>query len=318
MPLRINGKPLDDPTHTYIIAEASGNHGQDYAKAVALVEAAAEAGADAVKFQTLTPEEIAADIPFPYGHDPTTDAWARGLGVTRFPDLFTHGGLPRSWHLPLKSLATSLGLAFLSTPFSLDAARFLVEEVGVPALKIASGDLTFTPLLDYANETELPLIVSTGGATEEECYAMLIEHLREAWTEERLVMLHCVSAYPATSAMLNLRCIQAMREELDVPVGFSDHTLSTQLVPVMAVALGAVVIEKHLRLADDETSIDAGHSLTPQHFAAMVTAIRQASVTLGDGIKRPHLSELHDRAWGRRSAIDWLRPTEAARLGAWQ
>lgn len=317
MPLRINGKPLDDPHRTYVIAEMSGNHGQDYVKAVALVFAAAEAGADAIKTQTFLPEEIAADIPFPYGHDPSTDAWARGLGVTRFPDLFTHGGLPRAWHKPLKTLAESLGLAFLSTPFSLDAARFLVEDVGVPALKIASGDLTFTPLLDYVNETELPLIVSTGGATEEECYGMMIEHLREAWTEERLVLLHCVSTYPATSDMLNLRCIQAMREELDVPVGFSDHTLSTQLVPVMAVALGAVVIEKHLRLADDETSIDVGHSLTPQHFAAMVTAIRQANATLGDGIKRPHPSELHDRLWGRRSAIDGLRPTEEARQGRW-
>jgi sialic acid synthase SpsE len=318
MALLINSKPLDDPTRTFVIAELSGNHAKDYGKAVKLVAAAAQAGADAVKAQTFEPADLAADIPFPYGHDPATDAWARGLGVARFPDLFTHGGLPRAWHLPLKKLAETLGLAFLSTPFSLDAAKFLVEEVGVPALKIASGDLTFGPLLEYANDTGLPLIVSTGGATEDECYDALVTHLREAWTEERLVFLHCVSAYPATADMLNLRCLQSLREELDVPVGFSDHTRNTGFVPAMAVAAGACCYEKHLRLDGDETSIDAGHSLVPAHFAMLVKVIREANEAMGNGVKRPHPQEMHDRLWARRSSTDWLRPTEAARAGAWE
>ena len=163
--LMIDGKRLNDPQRCYVIAEASGNHAQDYARAEALVYAAADAKADAIKFQTFTAEEIAADVPIPRGQGGAAhDAWLDRLGAQSLRDLFQHGGLPRPWHFELKRLAEMMGLTFLSTPFSLDAARFLVEEVQVPALKIASGDLTFTPLLQYAASTGLPLLLSTGGA----------------------------------------------------------------------------------------------------------------------------------------------------------
>ena len=324
MGLRIGDKPLDDPSRPYVIAEASGNHGKDRGQAEMLMRAAAEAGADAVKFQTFEPHEIAADLPFPYGHDAATDAWARGLGVTRFPDLFTHGGLPRAWHASLKRWAEALGLAFLSTPFSVDAARFLVEDIGVPALKIASGDLTFTPLLEYANSTGLPVILSTGAATLDEIDAALLGPLRDTWVGERLVLLHCRSIYPCEPEDMNLRCIETLRERYNVPVGLSDHTLSIYTVPALARDLGMTVLEKHLRLAEDRLSIDVGHSVGSASFALMVQALRQdgpgigleTAAILGDGVTAPHTLELHDRLWARRGT-DGLRPTDEARAGRW-
>jgi pseudaminic acid synthase len=317
MALMLNGKPLDDPAHIFIVAELSGNHGQDYAQAEALVRAAAEAGADAVKTQTFVPAEIAADCPFPYGHDAATDVWARGLGVERFPDLFRHGGLPRPWHAPLKALAESLGLVFLSTPFSVDAARFLVEEIGVSALKIASGDLTFTPLLAYADRTGLPIILSTGAATLAEIDTAVRSDLIETWLARRLVVLHCRSIYPCHPTVMNLLSLRTLATRYACPVGLSDHTLDTERIPSMAVTLGASCYEKHLRLADDTTSIDVQHSLTPTQFAHMVDVLRATPVILGDGVKEPHVLEQHDRLFARRDPCDGLRPMMAARQGAW-
>lgn len=313
MILSIDGKPLDDPNRTYIIAEMSGNHTGDYKKAVALIEAAAEAGADAVKVQTFTADEIAADIPFPYGHDAAHDAWARGLGVVGLRDLFKLGGLPRDWHKPLKAVAESLGLAFLSTPFSVDGARFLVEEVRVPALKIASGDLTFQPLLEYVTPLSIPVIMSTGGATFTEVYA-IFDNVR---LREHLAMLHCCAVYPAGEDMVNLAAIRTMHC-FGCPVGFSDHTLSVDVVPVLAIACGSTVYEKHLTIDRSAGGIDSAHSLEPHEFKRMVEVIRRVPLILGDGVKKPHAKEMHDRLWARRSPVDNKRPTEAARQGQWE
>lgn len=325
MTLTINGTRLDDPQRPYIVAEMSGNHNQDYATAVALIHAAADAGADAVKTQTFTAEEICADIPFPFGHNATHDAWARGLGVVGMRDLFRIGGLPRAWHKPLKDVAESRGIAFLSTPFSVDAAKFLVEEIGVPALKIASGDLTFTPLLRYAATTGLPVILSTGGATLDEVETALHTINLACMNIIPVAVLHCVSVYPCADMLANLRAIATMREQffnmaLSAPMalGFSDHTLSYDLVSSLAVACGATVLEKHIKLTKDKTSIDAAHSLPPYHFSRYADAARRASAILGHGRKEPHALERHDKLWARRDSSDWLRPTAAARQGAWE
>lgn len=318
--LMIQGKRVDDPQHVYIIAEAAGSHCQDYATAEALVRAAAWAGADAIKFQTIDPARIAADIPFPFGHDPQTDAWARRLGVTSFRDLYRHGGLPRPWHAPLRDLAHTLGLAFLSSPFDLDSARFLVEEIGVPALKIASGNLTFPPLLQYAAQHPIPTLLSTGAATLAEVQTALdtlYVARGPAWSG--VVLLHCVSVYPCPLEALNLFALSTLRSCVEAgAVGFSDHTTNRDVVPALAVAYGATVYEKHLKLAEDMTSIDAAHSLTPAEFQHLVETIRLVPQLLGDGVKAPHPLEAHDRLWARRSPTDWLRPTDAARAGAWQ
>ena len=315
--LFVNGKPLDDPKHPYIVAEMSGNHAQDYETASRLVSAAAWAGADAVKVQSFVADDLCADVPILFGHDAFHDAWCQRLGVTRLRELFAKGGLPRDWHAPLKQLAEDLGLTFLSTPFSLDAARFLVDEIGVPALKIASGDLTFTPLLQYASSTGLPLIVSTGGATLEECRIACEGPLEEAWMSERLALLHCVSSYPAMPTMMNLRCLTTLARELDVPVGLSDHTLSLELVPAVACMLGCPIFEKHIKFTGDMMSVDAGHALDPVQFAVYVRTIRDMAAVLGDGVKRPQPEEMHDKLWAARDPSDWLRPKMRGRLGDW-
>lgn len=320
MALTIHDVPFDDPTRPYIIAEASGNHHQDQAQACRLVEAAAAAGADAIKFQTYTAEEICADVPLLFGHNAAHDAWARRLGVTRLRALFALGGLPRAWHAPLKALAASLGLAFLSTPFSVDAARFLVEEIGVPALKIASGDLTFLPLLDYAARTGLPVLLSTGGATLCEVRHAL-HRLRPPGQPTPVGVFHCVSVYPCPDDAVNLRAVHRMHASLadaQTAVGWSDHTLSPDVIPALAVMMGATVIEKHLRLTEDTTSVDAAHSLTPAQFRHMIAAVRALPAILGHGEKIPHALELHDRLFARRDPSDWLRPQMRGRLGAWE
>ena len=313
--LTVNEVRLDDPGRCYIIAEASGNHAQDYAKAEALVVAAAESGADAIKFQTYTSEEICADVPLVFGYDAIHDNWLRSLDVTTMRQLFTKGGLPRAWHAPLKKLADSLGITFLSTPFSVDAARFLVDEVGVPALKIASFDLTFTPLLEYAASTGNPVLLSTGGATLDEIWQAIEGPLQGI--DDRLVLLHCMALYPCPTVDANLRAMQAL-QCFDCPVGWSDHTLSVELIPALAVTQGATVIEKHIRLAGDSTSVDAGHALTPPQFKQMVEAVRHVPAILGSSVKEPHPREMHERLWARRDPSDWLRPMRAAREGAWE
>lgn len=296
----------------FVIAEASSNHCHDLRRAVHLVEVAAEARADAIKFQTFSCEEIAArDVEIP-------DHEHHGL-PRYFHEIFAKGGLPREWHRELKTLAEDCGLIFLSTPFSMDAAKFLVDEVGVPALKIGSGDLTFTPLLEYAASTGLPVIASTGGATMGEIWDAVTWPLFAAHASSRLALMHCVSSYPCAWTDANLMAIRTLRATYpSTPIGFSDHTLSVEAVPALAVAMGATIIEKHMTLDDPGRSMDAWHSLTPGQFQRMVETIRAVPQILGDGAKKPRESELHDRSWARRDPSDWLRPTADARGGAWQ
>lgn len=300
----------DDDGHTFVIAEASSNHCHDIQRAIELVRVAAEAGAGAVKFQTFSCEDIAArDVPIP-------DHETHGL-PQYFHEIFEKGGLPREWHRPLKAMAEDLGLIFLSTPFSMDAAKFLVDEVGVPALKIASGDLTFTPLLEYAASINLPIIASTGGATMAEVLRAMLGPLASVSIQDRLALLHCVSSYPCAMDDANLKAIQALQNLFPhVPIGWSDHTISVEAVPLLAVIMGARLIEKHLTL-DDAPTMDSCVSLRPDQFKRMVEMIRAVPQILGDGAKKPRASELHDRLWARRGS-DGLRPTDEARAGIWE
>lgn len=322
--LTINDVRVDDPQRCYVIAEAAGCHNRDYATAKALVCAAAEAGADAVKFQTFTDESICADIPLPTGKDAEHDAWLKSLGVTRMRELFALGGLPRAWHAPLKTLAESLGLAFLSTGFSLDDLRFLVEDLGIPAIKIASGDITFVPLLEYAATTGLPILLSTGAATYDEIReALRVINAARGLPQygvfmEDVAVLHCRCLYPCHSSLADLSVIAHLKSHFPAgAVGWSDHTVSVNLVPALAVSQGCTIIEKHLRLDGDTSSVDAQHSLSPREFAHMVETVRKVPAILGDGKKEPVGREYHERLWCRRGA-DWLRPTQAAREGAWE
>lgn len=326
MSLKIGNRRIDDPKNIFVVAELSGNHGQSYKQAERLVAAAAEAGANAIKVQTFEPEEICADIPLPLGKNTEADAWFTKLGVTRMRELFSKGGFPRKWHKRLRNFAVRQGVEFLSTPFSVSAARFLVEEVGVHALKIASGDLTFKPLLIYAaTRSDVPILWSTGGATLDEIYETATSVLYRPLANGRLAIFHCVSIYPCPDVYANLNAIKAIKQRFDVlpttipkPVmGWSDHTLSSILVPALAISCGATVIEKHIRLANDTTSVDVGHSLDPQEFGRMVREIRHTVNTLGELTKEPQAGEMHDRLWARRGK-DGLRPTDEARAGQWE
>lgn len=315
----IEGKRFDDPKRPYIIAEASGNHNKDIGVAHALVDAAASAGADAIKFQTFTASEIASDTPLLWGHDDLNDAKMKRLNAKTLRDQFEYGGLPRDWHMELKKHAGDVGLTFLSTPFSPSSLKFLIEEIGVPALKIASGDLTYTPLLNMANDSGLPVILSTGMGTLQEIRNAVSHCLPKTYSSKRLAILHCRSIYPCPPEWLNMRAIARLRYLFPgAAIGFSDHTIRTWwAVPSLAVSLGATVFEKHLKMTQSEGP-DIDHSITPPLFAEYVRTIRDTVTILGEEEVGPHPQEAHDRLWGRRSVRDWKRPQDEARQGQWE
>jgi N,N'-diacetyllegionaminate synthase len=300
----------------YIIAEVSGNHGKDYERAKRHIKVAAECGADAVKFQTFTAEELAApNIRIPTGFDSKHDQWLKQMGATYLHELLALGGLPRAWHRDLARYAQECGIDFMSTPFSVDAARFLVEDIGVKVVKVASGDITFKPLLHYLGTLRAqPIIVSTGASTFGDVAEAL--ELMPKRTPFNTALLHCVSTYPCPFDDANLSAIRTLSEQFQYPTGYSDHTVSTQFVPSMAVALGAQILEKHMTI-DEQVTIDSAHSLGPRRFTKYVKSVRMAEKLLGSGVKEPQPSEQHDRIWARRSPCDWLRPTDEARMGNW-
>lgn len=268
------GQRTIGPGHPcYLVAELSANHGQDYGQAEALVRAMAAAGADAVKVQTYTADTLtmASDRP-PFVVKGGTLWDGRTLH-----DLYQEAAMPWDWQPKLQALATSLGLDFFSTPFDVTAVEFL-EGLGVPAHKIASFELVDLPLLRRVAATGKPVIMSTGMATLGEIEEALAT-LRAARSGP-VVLLKCTSAYPATAADMNLRTIPDMARRFGVPVGLSDHTPG-HTAAVVAVALGACLIEKHFTLSRAIPGPDAAFSMEPAEFRAMVDAIREAEQALG-------------------------------------
>jgi sialic acid synthase SpsE len=288
------------------------------------VELAARSGADAVKFQTFEASEISAlNVRIPRGYDEEHDAWLDRHGVTYLHELLSNGGLPRQWHNRLKAEAENMGIEFISTPFSVDAAKFLVEEIGLDKIKIASGDITFYPMMDYLDGAkEVDIIVSTGGASFRDVNQMLTQGFRSrgiSMNDSGLTVLHCKSIYPCPIKEANLERIVTLRKHLpgNIGVGYSDHTISV-LTASWAVCKGAMVIEKHFREDGDFDSIDADHSITPQEFMVMVSYIFEAWHAQGNGSFNPSEKELHDVVWARRDPSDWLRPTMRGREGHWK
>ena len=272
-PVRLGNRLVGPGEPVYVIAELSANHGHDLDTAKAIVRAAADAGADAVKLQTYTPDSLTIDAdtpPFLIGEG---TAWAG----RRLHELYAEAATPWDWHTPLLELATELGLQLFSTPFDEAAVDFL-DTFEPPAFKIASFELVDLALIRTAAARGRPLILSTGMAVEDE-----IDEAVAAATEAGapgLVLLRCNSAYPAAPGDMDLRTIEAMAERWRVPIGLSDHTLGTTAATV-AVALGALVVEKHLTLRRSDGGPDAGFSLEPDEFATMVSAIREVEASLG-------------------------------------
>ena len=272
--LVISGRPIMPDGPTYVVAEMSANHNQDFQQAVRLVHAAAEAGADAVKLQTYTPDTLTIDCDNEYFRIGKGTIWE---GQALY-DLYGEAYTPWDWQPKLKEIANDLGMDLFSSPFDLTAVDFL-EEMGVPAYKIASFEIVDLPLIRRVAQTGKPIIMSTGMATLAEIDEA-VRTAREAGAAQ-IALLKCSSAYPAPAEEMNLRVIPHLARAFGLPVGLSDHTLGIA-VPVAAVALGACIVEKHFTFSREVPGPDSAFSLEPHEFKAMVEAIRVAEKALGE------------------------------------
>jgi pseudaminic acid synthase len=273
MDFKIGNRPVGPGHPTYIIAELSANHGQDFDLTVRIIHAMKESGADAVKVQTYTADTmtIASDKPpFLIGGGTLWD------GRT-LHDLYQEAYMPWDWQPKLKKISNDLGMDFFSTPFDASAVDFL-EAMDVPVHKIASFELVDLPLLRKIAATQKPIIMSTGMSTLDEISEAL-DTLRLAGSGP-VVLLKCTSAYPATADEMDLRTIHDMAARFQTHVGLSDHTLG-RTVAVAAVALGACVVEKHFTLSRATPGPDSTFSMEPQEFREMVDAIRITEKALG-------------------------------------
>jgi N-acetylneuraminate synthase len=257
----------------YIIAELSANHNGRYEQAVSIIRAAKDAGADAVKLQTYTADTITLRSnrrEFQIGGGTLWDG--RNLH-----DLYSEAFTPWEWQPRLKRVANDLGMELFSTPFDSTAVDFL-EQMDVPAYKVASFEMVDIPLIQKIASTGKPIIMSTGMGSAEEI-AEAVEAARGAGGSQ-IALLKCTSAYPASPAEMNLRTIPELARRFGTPAGLSDHTMGI-VAPVAAVALGACIIEKHLTISRELKGPDSAFSLEPTEFKAMVDAVRVAEQALG-------------------------------------
>ena len=254
-----------------VVAEMSGNHSRDINRALKIVDAAADAGADAIKLQTYTPDTITID-------SDTKPFMVNWKGKRRaLYDLYSEAYTPWKWHAKIFAHAKKRGLLFFSTPFDPTAVAFL-EKLKVPCHKVASFEVVDIPLLEAIGKTRKPVIMSRGMSTKEEL-SLAIKTLRKFGTKD-IVLLQCTSAYPADAKDMRLSIIPDLRKRFGVHAGLSDHTMSDDVV-VAAIALGAVVIEKHLTLRRADGGPDSSFSLEPKEFASMVKAVRATEAALG-------------------------------------
>ena len=270
--ITIAGRPIGPGHPPYLIAEMSANHGGDLDRALAIVDAFAKAGADAIKLQTFTADTMTLDHDGP-GFLIDDGPWAG----YRLHDLYRRAHLPWAWHAALFARAASHGVAMFSAPFDPTAVAFLAE-LDAPAYKIASFELVDIPLIQAAAQQGRPLIMSTGHADRHDIEAAL-GAARDAGAGE-IVLLHCVSGYPTPIEDANVRTIPYLAAQHGVPVGLSDHTLGLAAAAA-AVAQGAVAIEKHVTLSRADDTLDAAFSLEPAEFAALATLCRQTHAALG-------------------------------------
>jgi len=258
---------------TFVIAEVSANHNHSFDRAVAIIRAARQAGADAVKLQTYTPDSLTIDSDRPWFQVGSGTLWAGRTLYGLYSEAFT----PWEWHADLFDVAREEGLICFSTPFDAGAVE-LLEGLGSPAHKVASFENVDLGLLQCVAATGKPVILSTGMATLGEL-EQAVSTLRAAGARE-IALLKCTSAYPAAPASMNLRTIPHLRDTFGAVVGLSDHTMGSAAA-VAAVALGASIVEKHFTLARADGGPDAAFSLEPDEFARMVQDIRVAEQALG-------------------------------------
>jgi N-acetylneuraminate synthase len=285
----IAGRPIGPQEPPFVIAELSGNHNGRIERALQLIDAAAEAGADAVKLQTYTADTITLR------HDGPGFVIADGLWAGRtLHDLYSEAFTPYEWHEPLFERARSLGLIAFSSPFD-ETAVELLEGLDAPAFKIASFEAVDLPLIARAARSGKPLIISTGMTSKVEI-TDAVAAARNAGAP--VALLHCVSAYPASHADANLRMIPRLATDFGCLVGLSDHTHGTAAA-VAAVALGACIVEKHFTLSRADGGPDAAFSLEPPELEALVADCRSAWEALGAADYRRGAAESANRQFRR-------------------
>jgi N,N'-diacetyllegionaminate synthase len=277
-----------------IIAEAGVNHNGDFGLAKKMVEAAHEAGADIIKFQTFVPENLVSKYAQKAEYQKeTTDAAESQLAMIK------RLMLADKEFAKLKEYCGEIGIGFLSTPFDLASIEFL-NELGCDLWKIPSGEVTNLPYLEKIAETHKPVIMSTGMCTTEEIHAAV--DVLNAGGAGEITLLHCTTEYPAPFEDVNLNAMDTLRKEFGLKVGYSDHTKGI-CVPLAAVAKGAVIIEKHFTLDRNLEGPDHKASLEPKELKEMVENIRRVEAALGTGIKEPAPSEIKNMAIARKSIV---------------
>jgi N,N'-diacetyllegionaminate synthase len=293
-----------------MIAEIGSNYDGQLDEAKRYIEASAKAGADVAKFQTLTRDGLVARMAL----DRASDEW---VANPRYAG-FTNHGLPDDWHYKLKACADDNGIEFMSTPFHLEAVDMLVD-VGVSRFKIASGDLTFTPLLEKVAKTGKAVVLSTGASYLDEVRTAVATLKNAGCTD--LTVLHCTASYPPSWNDMNLNAVASLKSELGLPVGLSDHSPG-HIAPIAAAALGATLIENN-------DGPDHPFAIEMDELASLVTDLRNLEIALGSAEKIPAGSEIARRGNLRRGLYDretglpttgdgvWLRPDyeELARTG---
>jgi N-acetylneuraminate synthase/N,N'-diacetyllegionaminate synthase len=290
-PVRIGNRFVGPGYPVFVIAEIGVNHNGDLELARQLITCAAEAGADAVKFQSFKAERLVTETAPKAAYQLATTDPAESQKA-----MLDKLELSADAHKMLRAFANTAGVIFLSTPFDEESAD-LLEELGVPAFKVSSGDLTNVLLLEHIAKKRRPTILSTGMATLEDV-AEAVEVFRSEGTE--VIVLHCVTNYPAEPGSVNLRAMRTLESEFQVPIGYSDHTAGNE-VTLAAVALGATVIEKHLTLDRNLPGPDHRASIEPAEFRSMISGIRNVEASLGDGVKRPTPDEIPTALIARRS-----------------
>lgn len=294
LPINIGDRRIGPANPCFLVAEAGVNHNGDPEAALRLVDAAADAGADAIKFQTFTVDRLTTKMA------PKADyqKWTTDPMESQY-EMLQRLELSEAAHRRLVERCRLRGVLFLSTPFDEASADFL-ERLAVPAFKVPSGELTNLPLVAHIAAKGRPMIVSTGMADLGEVEAAV--RTVRATGNDQIVLLHCVSSYPAEAASVNLRAMATLASAFGVPVGYSDHTQGPA-VALAAVALGACVLEKHFTLDCRLLGPDHAASTEPEDLAALIRAVRQVEASLGDGRKLPAVEERTTALAARRSLV---------------